>query len=175
MDAQNNAYRLGYAVVITIENVKARRWAMHGRFGAITRVALSKGAGRKHVAKGLCAMHRNRERLGIPFDQVGRRDYHNPIGTVIAGDHGYRRIKTPMGYKPYHRYVMAQHLGRPLFDHENVHQLNGVRDDNRIENLELWSTSQPPGQRVADKIQWARDFLSQYENTQLSWLDVMVE
>jgi len=39
---------------------------------------------------------------------------------------------------------------------------NGDKLDNRIENLELWTRSQPAGQRVEDKIAWARDFLIQY-------------
>lgn len=61
-----------------------------------------------------------------------------------------------------HRLVMEQHLNRKLLSHENVHHINGQRDDNRIENLELWSRSQPSGQRITDKIEWAKIFLAQY-------------
>ncbi len=64
-----------------------------------------------------------------------------------------------------HVYIMSNHLKRPIFEKETVHHKNGIRNDNRIENLELWSSSHPPGQRVSDKIEWCKQFLEQYGHT----------
>ena len=107
---------------------------------------------------GLCKLHYGRRRNGIDMDKDPL-----PKDRYITS-HGYIQIRVPGRRKRImeHRYVMEQFLGRTLFEHEEVHHKNGVKDDNRLENLELWNTSQPHGQRVADKLTHYRQFLEQY-------------
>ena len=116
--------------------------------------------------RGLCGFHYERDRAGK--DSSDPRGHKYPVGHRRLSTDGYILVKVAVTGDAHtdwvreHRAVMERHLGRPLYSHENVHHRNGIRDDNRIENLELWTTSQPHGGRVQDKIEWARDFLDSY-------------
>ena len=121
-------------------------------------------------SKIYCSAHEQRLRNGIALEKP-LQNRNIPIGAkrFSANQQGYVEIKVGKatsrrhgGWMLEHRYVMEQHIGRPLYKHENVHHLNGIKDDNRLDNLELWSSSQPSGQRVADKVDWAAGFLQEY-------------
>ena len=80
------------------------------------------------------------------------------------GKGGYLYVTKEGKRKAHHRHVMEEHLGRLLTDKETVHHKNGDRKDNNLTNLELWSTYQPAGQYVKDKIKYAHEILTLYAN-----------
>lgn len=112
----------------------------------------------KRLVRGLCATCYGRHRARGDLDSValakkpnsrrrvkGER-YLNRDGYVMVSPEGYATVIAE------HRYVMESSLGRKLVKGENVHHKNGNRSDNRLENLELWATVQPYGQRIDDLI-----------------------
>ncbi len=88
-------------------------------------------------------------------------------------DDGYVLIwmpEHPNAYRQYvreHVLVMSQMIGRSLTNDETVHHKNGVKDDNRPMNLELWISSHPAGQRVHDLVSWAMKLLRKYSPDKL--------
>lgn len=121
------------------------------------------GCDRPSYSKGLCSLHYNRRRISgdVGPAEVKKQATGEPWTDPRSG---YVYVHSPGRRKRVlqHRVVMEQHIGRLLLPFENVHHRNGDRSDNRIENLELWSKSQPAGQRVADKIAWAQEILALY-------------
>ena len=88
---------------------------------------------------------------------------HQWKGGTINED-GYRVIQPGIGKSILeHRFVMEKSLGRKLYANETVHHRNGVRDDNRIENLELWVGAPTRGIKTTDAIAWAKEILLRYE------------
>jgi hypothetical protein len=142
------------------------------------RTCKSIGCNLPFVAKGFCGAHYARHRKGQDTTSAVKKWTRS---SKLKNTQGYMMIRNPkhpnangMGYVLEHRMVMANALGRPLLSHENVHHKNGDRTDNRLKkehafhcpsgccNLELWSKSQPCGQRVRDRLAWAKEILDTY-------------
>lgn len=155
-----SAYSKGYC------NPHYQRWKRKGDVQADRPVAPRKvvckidGCGNPARGRGWCQKHYERWRrtgdaLWEPTPKV-----HQPR----MDSQGYMTVWQPeeKRYAHQHRLVMEALLGRPILPEENVHHKNGVRHDNRPENLELWVTSQPSGQRVQDKVDFAVEVLQRY-------------
>lgn len=148
------------------------------------------GCDRKHFGVGYCKLHWRRwKRHGDPlfhhFERLAaertRLDWRSleDVAKIPWSTHdqsGYVRGVWPehpnaknSSQIAEHTAVMAAVLGRPLRDGETVHHINGVRYDNRPENLELWLTSHRSGQRVTDLIADAHALLERYRDDLQLW------
>lgn len=123
----------------------------------------------KHCAQGYCRKHWERyKKYGDPLKTLRTppgegKPYKNKGGYVLIPGMQDHPNAYANGAIFEHTLVMSNTLGRPLLPGENVHHKNGVRDDNRPENLELWVTFQPPGQRPEDLVEWAEEILKRYK------------
>ena len=126
------------------------------------------GCDRGAHTRGMCRAHYARWR------RYGDACADRPIRVATGRgglSHGYLKVPVPLDRRhlaggatslTQHRLVMAISLGRALRPDESVHHCNGDRTDNRLANLELWSTAQPKGQRVTDKVTFALEMLARY-------------
>lgn len=87
---------------------------------------------------------------------ISRVHRENGATTVAASGYVMERTASSV-WELQHRVVLERHLGRSLQKFENVHHINGIRSDNRLENLELWTKPQAVGQRVEDLVKFVVD------------------
>jgi len=96
---------------------------------------------------------------------AGRAGKEKTGDSRILSAQGYIRVYLPKhpdansdGYIQEHRLIMERLIGRRLCRFETPHHKNGIRSDNRPENLELWTSPQPAGQRPEDLAAWVVKF-----------------
>lgn len=124
-------------------------------------------AGCERMAKALdlCDAHYQQRKRGVALRPIAARGVKRPKQTtegyvlVFDPDHLNHRLD---GWILEHVQVVSSVLGRPLMARENVHHKNGIKNDNRPENLELWVSMQPSGQRIIDLIEHAELILATY-------------
>jgi len=80
-----------------------------------------------------CCNHRSQLPTGLQPQYKGKK---------YICTRGYIAIRVNKKTVKEHRYIMEQHIGRPLKKNEIVHHINGIRNDNRIENLKIMINSE---------------------------------
>lgn len=154
-------------------NMHYSRWRATGELGPAeakylyrsgTRLCSIEGCDRyvRGGSKHMCKLHYERlRRYGDPGPATvkiaakGSGSWYRHQGYLRRSEYvDGKLIRTVLQ----HVAVMEEILGRRLVAGENVHHLNGIRDDNRPENLELWLVTQPTGQRVEDLMKYIAEY-----------------
>lgn len=158
-----------------------QRWRHHGDVRAHVPLRSSgpcsvDGCDRQRYARELCNTHYRRllttgdARPEQPIRIVTGEGWDNHGYWVVPVEPSERWLSRGERRMAEHRLAMARALGRALYEDEVVHHRNGHRTDNRLENLELWTTSHPSGQRIEDKVEFAVQILGRYAPDRLAQL-----
>ena len=126
----------GVAIVVPPSRKKRRKFCSKKCQGRFLATQPGPMAGKRHSPESIAKMRKARK-------ASAKRGRENPNWKGSYMSRGYRYISQPGGRaRPEHRIVMEQELGRPLAADESVHHRNGIKTDNRPENLEVHSKAE---------------------------------